>query len=93
VCVLEYGYRDVIDNFDHVAGELSVALVGGKTDPELDLGSLPGWQLKDQDFTTHRAVLLVDPEAWVGSEAKRIESLHSANRARLAGWRLRRIAQ
>ncbi len=46
VCVLEYGYRDVIDYFDHVAEELSVALAGGKADTGLDLGSLPGWKLK-----------------------------------------------
>ena len=80
-----------MDGFDRVAEELRVALAGGKEDPTLDLAALPGWALKDQDPVSRKALVVVDPSEWVRSEAKRHESLRSANRARLAGWRLRRI--
>jgi replicative superfamily II helicase len=89
-CVLEYTYRDVIDDFDRVAQEVRTALDGGTDDPTLDLGSLPGWSLKDSDTRRKQAVVAVEPAAWVASESSRLTSLRSGNRARLAGWRLRR---
>ncbi len=92
VCVLEYSYRDVMDDFDRVAEELRSVLGGGKEDPTLDLAALPGWALKEEDPVSRKAVVVVDPGEWVRSEAKRHESLRSANRARLARWRLRRLA-
>jgi replicative superfamily II helicase len=90
VCVLEYTYQDVMNNFDSVAQEIRIAHEGGITDESLNLGSLPGWTIEDADAGTRRAVVKVDPSAWVASESARLESLHSANLARLAGWRLRR---
>jgi hypothetical protein len=90
VCVLEYTYRDVMDDFDRVAQEIKAALSGGEGDPSVDLASLPGWHLLDEDAATKQAVVSVEAAAWVASEAARVESLRSGNRARLAGWRLRR---
>lgn len=91
VCVLEYNYQDVMDDFDRVAEEVRIALAGGRDDDMLDLAALPGWTLKDQDPVRRRATVYVNAAEWARSEAKRHDSLRSANRARLAGWRLRRV--
>jgi len=93
VCVLEYTYRDVIDDFDRVAQDVRTALEGGIDDLSLDLGSMPGWSLQDADTGRRKAVVAVDPAAWVASESSRLTSLRSGNRARLAGWRLHRTCE
>jgi replicative superfamily II helicase len=92
VCLLEYTYEDVMNDFDRVAEEIRTALDGGVSNNSLDLESLPGWHLEDADSRTKKAVIEVDAPAWVTSESARLESLHSANEARLAGWRLQRTA-
>jgi hypothetical protein len=92
ICVLEFTYADVIDHFDEVAQALGLARAGGAPDPSLALAALPGWQLVSADPASLRAIVNVDPAAWVQREAARQESLRSANQARLAGWRLDRRA-
>jgi hypothetical protein len=81
VCVLEYTYRDVMDDFDRVAQEIKVALSGGEGDTSLDLASLPGWSLLDEDATTKQAVVSVNAAAWLMSESAWVESLRSGNQA------------
>jgi len=92
VRVLEFTYRDVMDAFDNVATQLRAALDGASRDADLDLHALPGLAVEDVDPVSKTLVARVDAAAWMTSEAARIKSLRSANRARLAGWRLRRRA-
>jgi hypothetical protein len=90
VSVLEFTYRDVMDAFGDVAECLRAALQGVPEDSDLDLHALPGLAVEDIDPVSRMVVARVHPAAWMNSEAARVESLRSANRARLAGWRLRR---
>lgn len=93
VCVLEYGYRDVMEHFERIAGDLRRALGGTAPASGKVLASRPGWTVEEQDPVTNRAVVVVDPAGWVESEEARLESLRHANAARLEGWRLRRVVQ
>jgi hypothetical protein len=92
VRVLEFTYRDVMDAFGEVAEQLRVARQGAFKDSDLDLHALPGLAVEDIDPVSRTVVARVNPAAWMKSEAVRVESLRSANRARLAGWKLRRRA-
>lgn len=92
VCVLEFTYADVMEHFDVVAKAIRQALAGGSkgVDVDVDTGSLPGLRVLDVDSANKRIDAEVDAASWVRSESSRQASLNSANRARLAGWRLQR---
>ena len=92
-CVLEFTYQDVMDRFDDVAEAVRRALKEVTEDPSLDVHKLPGIVMKAEDSSRRRATLIVDPQAWIADENTRASSLSSANRLRLAGWRLRREAR
>ena len=92
ICVLEFTYDDVMNDFDAVADAVRSARAGGRADPSLDLATLPGLSVISADTGSRRAIVGVEPESWVNDEVDRQESLQSANRARLAGWRLDRRA-
>lgn len=88
--VLEYTFDDIMRRFEDVAADLRRALTGDTDDPDLNPEALP--ELPVSDLTgTQQAVVDIDPDRWVHDKAAWQASLHSANRLRLAGWRLRRI--
>jgi hypothetical protein len=59
--------------------------------PSVDIGSLPGLAILENDEASHSATVRVEARSWTTSETARAQSLHSANEARLAGWMLRRV--
>ncbi|MGH9224451.1 MAG: hypothetical protein ACRD2W_11885 [Acidimicrobiales bacterium] len=90
-CVLEYGYGDVMDDFDRVADEVREALDGRGDRATVDIGALPGLHPIEVDERTGQATMRIDVAGWLASEGARRTALANANRARLAGWRLRRV--
>jgi hypothetical protein len=48
--------------------------------PGIDIDGVDGWSAR----------VLIDGQAWLGSELAREQSLACCNRLRLAGWRLDR---
>jgi len=88
VCVLEFTLMDVLEHFETVATAIKRALKRETADPGLNLDDLPEISLKETNKVTKLAHVQVDAEEWVRNESIWRASLHSANRARLAGWRL-----
>jgi ATP-dependent helicase YprA (DUF1998 family) len=91
--VLEFTFEDVLQRFDRVAEIVRLALAGGQDGPALDPRTLPGLKVLKVDESERRLVAEVDGQKWLTTEPERAASLASANRLRLAGWRLRRQLQ
>ena len=81
-----------MERFDEVAAMVRTALAEGRpdTDPDVDVEALTGLRVLDLDVPRARIVAEISQADWLRSEGQRRLSLHSANVARLAGWRLRR---
>jgi very-short-patch-repair endonuclease len=93
VLVLEFTYYDVMARFDEIVTSIRRALKSEQNDDPLgaEIALLPGLKLVGgPDMASKRAVFEVDAAAWRASEDARAASLRSANRLRLAGWRIRR---
>lgn len=88
VCVLEFTYGDVMEHFEEVIEMVNAAL--SPSGESLELASLPGLTVVERDEDTKTALVEIPAAAWLTSETSRRESLRSANRARVAGWRLKR---
>lgn len=88
VCVLEFTFGDVMHNFDRVIELIQAALA--RSTEEVDLSVLPGMTVLSEDSVAHTALVEIPAGAWLASESAREVSLHSANRARVARWRLKR---
>ncbi|MDP9300832.1 MAG: DEAD/DEAH box helicase [Actinomycetota bacterium] len=91
VNVLEYTYGDVMEHFDEVAAQLELVLHPDPGASSVDLETLPGFAVVASDDASRSATVRVDATSWTASEAARLESLRSANLARLGGWSLRRV--
>ncbi len=89
-CVLEYAFGDVMGNFERVAEEVRQSLVGPGERSDVDIRQLPGLDAIEVDDHSGHATVRIDVAAWLASEDARRAALASANRARLAGWRLSR---
>lgn len=89
--VLEFTFEDVMHHFDDVATAIRRALQHDHDDPRLDPASIPGFELAGAGEA--RGVYYVDPHQWTQDSQVWRESLHQANRLRLAGWRLKRVPQ
>lgn len=93
VLLLEFTYRDVMDDFERVIETITRARKGDTSDAELTgdgVAELPGLRLLKSEPAERTAEYLIDGDGWVQNEALRQESLSNANRLRLAGWRLAR---
>lgn len=89
VCVLEFTYHDVMERFATVVQ----AIKGARERPSkeaIDPRMLPGVTILEANEITKRAKVAVDATKWLRDETARETSLASANRLRLAGWRLHR---
>ncbi len=88
VCVLEFTYGDVMNDFAAVVETIRAALDGqtGEVDPT----ALPGITVLHCDEAAMQLDLEIPADAWLKDESTRVQSLHSANRLRVAGWRLHR---
>lgn len=91
VRVLEYTYADVLHRFDDVAVQLKGALGQTPVDGSVP-ASGPGLVVVDVDEAARIVTTAVDVDAWVADEQARQGALQTANRMRLAGWRLTRRA-
>lgn len=94
VLVLEFTFHDVMARFDDVMDSVRRALREERGDEMLqaDLAALSGLKLVGEaDASSMLAEFGVDGTSWRKSEEARAASLHSANRLRLAGWRIKRI--
>jgi hypothetical protein len=91
VKILEYTYSDVMEHFDAVAAQLQLALHADPAASSIDLETLPGFTVVTSDVASRSATVRVDTVSWTKSEPARLESLRSANLARLGGWTLRRL--
>jgi DEAD/DEAH box helicase/Domain of unknown function (DUF1998)/Helicase conserved C-terminal domain len=88
VCVLEFTYGDVMNDFAYVLETLGAALSGGGK--EMDPATLPGLTVVHHDDLAKQADVEIPASAWMAGDAARASSLRSANRLRVSGWRLRR---
>jgi hypothetical protein len=88
--VLEFTFDDVINHFDEVAETIQQALSGRSGDGQVDPKALEGLNVADVDQTRREIGITIDAEAWLSDAASWRTSLASANRLRLAGWRLSR---
>jgi very-short-patch-repair endonuclease len=88
--VLEFTFDDVINHFDEVAETIQQALSGRSGDGQVDPKALEGLNVADVDQTRREIGITIDADAWLSDAASWRTSLASANRLRLAGWRLSR---
>jgi len=88
VLVLEFTYGDVMDRFDDLVVPMLRQALSGEVGAAVDPRSVAGLVVSSIDERARRVAATVDASAWADREAARAESLASANRLRLAGWRL-----
>jgi hypothetical protein len=88
VCVLEFTYNDVMNDFTSVVAAIRAALE--RDAKAIDPDTSPGIKVLHRDDAAKQLDVEIPAEAWLTDEPARARSLHSANALRLAGWRLRR---